>query len=152
MTLAARRLATTAVTMLAVISPWTADAAADPVIAAAGDIACDPSDPGYNGGRGTAHRCRQRATSNLLVGAGLAAVLPLGDIQYDSPSASNLRAVYNRTWGRVKSISHPMLGNHDGAGNSYFDYFNGGVRRTGAPAGVGGATTATTSAPGISSR
>lgn len=119
------RLVTTAVTMLAVIGPWTADAAADPVIAAAGDIACDPSDPGYNGGRGTAHRCRQRATSDLLVGAGLAAVLPLGDIQYDSPSASNLKAVYNRTWGRVKSISHPVLGNHDGAGNSYFDYFNG---------------------------
>jgi hypothetical protein len=111
--------------MLAVIGPWTADAAADPVIAAAGDIACDPSDPGYNGGRGTAHRCRQRATSDLLVGAGLAAVLPLGDIQYDSPSASNLKAVYNRTWGRVRSISHPVLGNHDGAGNSYFDYFNG---------------------------
>jgi hypothetical protein len=113
------------VTVLAVIGPWAADAAADPLIAAAGDIACDPSDPGYNGGRGTAHRCRQRATSNLLVGAGLAAVLPLGDIQYDSPSASNLRAVYDRTWGRVKSISHPILGNHDGAGNSYFDYFNG---------------------------
>ena len=85
-------VATTAATVLAVIGPWTADAAADPVIAAAGDIACDPSDPGYNGGRGTAHRCRQRATSDLLVGAGLAAVLPLGDIQYDSPSASNLKA------------------------------------------------------------
>src|SRR5215208_6813704 len=125
MTRAARRLATTAVTVLAVIGLGTADAAADPVIAAAGDIACGPSDPGYNGGRGTARRCRQRATSDLLVGAGLAAVLPLGDIQYDSPSASNLKAVYNRTWGRVRSISHPVLGNHDGAGSSYFDYFNG---------------------------
>ena len=59
------------------------------------------------------------------MGAGLAAVLPLGDIQYDSPSAANLNAVYNPTWGRVKSISRPMLGNHDGAGAAYFDYFNG---------------------------
>src|SRR5215207_11399841 len=107
MILAARRLATTAATMLAVIGPWTADAAADPVIAAAGDIACDPSDPGYNGGRGTAHRCRQRATSDLFVGAGLAAVLPLGDIQYYSPAASTLKTVYNRTWGRVKQNSRP---------------------------------------------
>src|ERR671939_466806 len=56
----------------------------DPVIGAAGDIACDPSDPGYNGGAGTSDRCQQRATSNLLVGAALSAVLPLGDIQYDS--------------------------------------------------------------------
>jgi calcineurin-like phosphoesterase family protein len=122
---APRRLATTAGIILAVIGPWTSEAAAAPVIAAAGDIACDPSDPGYNGGRGTAHRCRQRATADLLVGARLAAVLPLGDIQYDSPSASNLKAVYDRTWGRVRSISRPVLGNHDGTGSSYFDYFNG---------------------------
>jgi acid phosphatase type 7 len=99
--------------------------AADPVIAAAGDIACAPTDPGYHGGTGTATRCRQRATSDLLVGRGLAAVLPVGDIQYDSPTAANLKAVYDPTWGRVKSISHPVLGNHDGAGASYFDYFNG---------------------------
>jgi hypothetical protein len=102
-----------------------ADASADPVIAAAGDIACAPTDPGYNAGNGTASRCRQRATSNLLVGAGLAAVLPLGDVQYDSPSAANLKAVYDPTWGRVKSISRPIIGNHDGSGASYFDYFNG---------------------------
>jgi Calcineurin-like phosphoesterase len=101
------------------------DARADPVIAAAGDIACDPTDPGYNGGNGTAGRCRQRATSDLLVGAGLAAVLPLGDIQYDSPTAARLNAVYHPTWGRVKSISRPVIGNHDGAGAGYFDYFNG---------------------------
>jgi hypothetical protein len=95
------------------------------VIAAAGDIACDPTDPGYNGGNGTSDRCRQRATSDLLVGAGLSAVLPLGDIQYDAPTASNLKAVYDPTWGRVKSISRPILGNHDGSGTAYFDYFNG---------------------------
>ena len=63
-------------------------------------------------------------------------MLPLGDIQYDSPSASNLKAVYDRTWGRVKSISRPVLGNHDGSGGSYFDYFNGpgrGKGRAGRP-------------------
>jgi acid phosphatase type 7 len=100
-------------------------AAADPVIAAAGDIACDPSDSGYNGGAGTATRCRQRATSNLLVGAGLQWVLPLGDIQYDSASTENIMAVYHPTWGRVKSISRPVIGNHEGSGNDYYDYFNG---------------------------
>jgi hypothetical protein len=119
-----RRLLLAAAVIAAVANPSPAGAA-DPVIAAAGDIACAPTDPGYNGGSGTATRCRQRATSNLLVGAGLAAVLPIGDIQYDSPTAANLKAVYDPTWGRVKSISHPAIGNHDGAGASYFDYFNG---------------------------
>jgi hypothetical protein len=120
----ARRLFLVAAT-LAVMANGSPAGAADPVIAAAGDIACAPTDPGYNGGNGTATRCRQRATSDLLVGAGLSAVLPLGDIQYDSPSATNLKAVYDPTWGRVKSISRPVLGNHDGAGASYFSYFNG---------------------------
>jgi Calcineurin-like phosphoesterase len=121
----ARRLLTAAAAGAALMGVPAANAYADPVIAAAGDIACDPSDPGYNGGSGTSDRCRQRATSDLLVGAGLSAVLPLGDIQYDAPSASNLAEVYDPTWGRVKSISRPILGNHDGTGTSYFNYFNG---------------------------
>ena len=121
----ARRLLTAAAATAALAGMPPADALADPVIAAAGDIGCDPTDPGYKGGNGTTDRCRQRATSDLLVGAGLAAVLPLGDIQYDSPSAANLQKVYDPTWGRVKSISRPILGNHDGSGAAYFDYFNG---------------------------
>jgi acid phosphatase type 7 len=108
-----------------VSAAWAAPAAADPVIAAAGDIACDPEDPGYNNGSGTADRCQQRATSDLLVGRQLSAVLPLGDLQYTAASAANLRAVYDPTWGRVKSISRPILGNHESAGTAYFDYFNG---------------------------
>ena len=103
----------------------TAAASADPVIAAAGDIACAPDDLDYNGGAGTATRCRQRATSDLLVGAGLAAVLPLGDIQYPISSLARIKAVYDPTWGRVKSITRPVLGNHEGGWMSYFSYFNG---------------------------
>jgi acid phosphatase type 7 len=121
----ARRL-TAAVAIAAAVAPVSAgEAVADPVIAAAGDIACDPLDPGYNGGNGTSDRCRQRATSDLLVGGGIDAVLMLGDMQYDSPTAANLAAVYDPTWGRVKSITRPVLGNHEGAGTGYFNYFNG---------------------------
>jgi acid phosphatase type 7 len=100
-------------------------AAQDPVIAAAGDIACDPHDPGYNGGRGTTDRCQQKATSDLLVGSGLTAVLVLGDMQYNAASAANIAAVYNPTWGRVQSISHPTLGEHEGTASAYFNYWNG---------------------------
>ena len=108
-------------TCAALTAGSVAEATADPVIAAAGDIACDPDNPDH----GTGDFCRQRATSDLLVGAGLAAVLPLGDIQYNSASLENIMAVYDPTWGRVKSISRPVLGNHEGGWGDYFDYFNG---------------------------
>ncbi|HEY4596523.1 MAG TPA: hypothetical protein VIJ02_09005, partial [Thermoanaerobaculia bacterium] len=56
--------------------------AADPVVAAAGDIACEPSNPNFNGGNGTAVACRMKDTSDLLLGGGYDAVLLLGDNQY----------------------------------------------------------------------
>lgn len=98
---------------------------ADPVVAAAGDIACDPDDSGFNGGLGTSTRCRQRYTSDRLVRAGLARVLALGDNQYDSGSLADFRVSYDPSWGRVKSMTRPVLGNHEGYGTGYFDYFNG---------------------------
>jgi acid phosphatase type 7 len=118
-------VARTLTVALAMIAAFPAGGAADPVIMAAGDIACDPDDPDYNGGVGTVGHCRQGATSDLLVATPLDAVLPLGDIQYDSASLANINAVYAPSWGRVKSISRPILGNHEGAGMGFFDYFNG---------------------------
>jgi acid phosphatase type 7 len=121
------RRISTAMAIAAAVVPCSASRAVaqDPVIAAAGDIACDPADPGYNGGNGTADRCQQKATSDLLVGGGLSAVLMLGDMQYDSPTADRIAAVYHPTWGRMKSITRPVIGNHEGAGAGYFNYFNG---------------------------
>ncbi len=98
----------------------------DPVIAAAGDIACGSSDPNYNGGNGTATACRQKYTSNLLVGTGLTAVLTLGDNMQSDPSPTGFATVYNPTWGRVKSITHPEAGNHDygySGAKGYYGYF-----------------------------
>jgi calcineurin-like phosphoesterase family protein len=119
-------VARTLTVALGLITAFSAEAAADPVIMAAGDIACDPTDPGYNGGAGSADRCHQQATSDLLLSTPLDAVLPLGDIQYDSATTARIDAVYAPTWGRVKSISRPILGNHEpGGATGYFDYFNG---------------------------
>ena len=88
-------------------------AGADPVIAAAGDIACDPADANYNAGIGSDDSCHQKTTSDLMVGANLAAVLPLGDNQYECGGLNALYQSYDSTWGRLKSISHPVIGNHD---------------------------------------
>jgi hypothetical protein len=108
------------------------------VIAAAGDIACSPRDPDFKGGAGTAITCRQRATSDLLVGAGLSAVLALGDNQYECAGVADFAGSFNASWGRVKSLIRPTPGNHeyisanpDGYGGTgctsgaqgYFSYF-----------------------------
>lgn len=78
-----------------------------PVIAAAGDIACDPSSASYDGGRGTASECRQLATARFLVAGRYAAVLTLGDDQYDAGAYPAYLASYDQSWGRVKSITRP---------------------------------------------
>src|SRR5918994_6257785 len=88
-------------------------AASDPVIAAAGDISCDPGSPSFNGGNGSATACRQKYTSDLLVNAGLAAVLPLGDVQYFCGGYQAYLQSYDLSWGRVKNITRPVVGNHE---------------------------------------
>jgi hypothetical protein len=97
----------------------------DPVVAAAGDIACAPP------ATGTASGCHHRDTSDLLVAGGYDAVLPLGDVQYECGQASAYRSVYDPTWGRVKAVTRPAVGDNEYTGNGcstagasgYFGYF-----------------------------
>jgi hypothetical protein len=96
------------------------------VIAAAGDIACDPADANFNGGNGTPAACRMKATSDLLVGAGYAAVLLLGDNQYEDGAVAKYQASYDPSWGRVKPITRPAPGNHEyvtAGAAGYYAYF-----------------------------
>jgi hypothetical protein len=113
----------------------------DPIVAAAGDIACDPASRFFSGGVGQGNRCQQLATSNLLLKTDLSAVLALGDIQYEDGRLAKFTQAFDPTWGRVKPLIRPVLGNHDyripNAGG-YFDYFNG-VGRTVGQAGERGA-------------
>ncbi len=90
-----------------------AAAASDPVIAAAGDIACDPATSVFNGGLGTSTSCNEEYTSNLLVNGGFNAVLSLGDNQYYCGGYQAFLESYDPSWGRVKSITHPVVGNHE---------------------------------------
>jgi hypothetical protein len=103
--------------------PWT-----DPVIAAAGDIACDPASASFNAGLGTANSCRQKYTADLLGTTPLAGVLALGDNQYEQGGLSQYAASYELSWGLFKNLTYPTVGNHEygttGAAG-YFDYFNG---------------------------
>jgi hypothetical protein len=122
------RFVSISVAMVALSTVATPKAVADPVIAAAGDIACSPSSQYFNGGAGTATKCRQRYTSDLLVNADLSGVLALGDEQYDTGTLSGFTKSYDQSWGRVKPITFPAAGNHEyktGGAQGYFDYFNG---------------------------
>lgn len=101
------------VALALVVLPSRSTAQSDPVIAAAGDIACDPASPGFKNGQGTAGSCRQMATSDLLVDAGLSAVFALGDLQYYCGSHEAFLESYEPSWGRVKNITHPVVGNHE---------------------------------------
>ncbi|MEA2579544.1 MAG: hypothetical protein QOE83_436 [Actinomycetota bacterium] len=99
----------------------------DPVIAAAGDIACDPSNPYFNKGMGSNGWCLASKTGNLIAHLGPNAVLPLGDAQYNTGKLGQYNASYALSWGGYLPASHPVPGNHDyessSSANGYFDYF-----------------------------
>ena len=96
------------------------------LLVAAGDIACNPLDRQFGVGLGEETGCKQQATSDLVLGLHPAAVLPLGDTQYQHGTYQGFLTSYAPTWGRFRSISHPVIGNHEydtphAAG--YFAYF-----------------------------
>jgi Calcineurin-like phosphoesterase len=118
----------------------------DPVLVAAGDIACDPLNSKFLNGVGTADACRQKVVSDLFVtDSAVRAVAALGDIQYYCGGAAAFAASYDLSWGRLKPLTRPTVGNHEyltsgtsatdcdptGQAAGYFNYF-------GAAAGVPG--------------
>src|SRR4051794_17937990 len=122
-----RQLVAVAIAAGVMAAPASA-AAADPVIAAAGDIACDPAGSYFNAGAGDATHCRQQATSDLLAAGSYAQVLPLGDEQYENGDLAKFQSSYDPSWGRVRALTRPVVGNHEyetAAAAGYFDYFNG---------------------------
>jgi len=101
--------------------------AGDPVIAAAGDIACGQSSSG----------CGYVQTSDLLLQIDPDRVIPLGDLQYDDGDYDDFLQFYDPSWGRLKARTKPVPGNHEyqtSGAAGYFDYFNGAGNATG-PAG-----------------
>ena len=90
----------------------------DPVIVAAGDIAC-------NSGAGSS-TCHYQATSDLVMAINPDAVLTLGDNQYQNGELANDNTYEEPTWGRAFDKTYPSPGNHEygtpfAAG--YFDYY-----------------------------
>ena len=97
-------------------------------VVAVGDISCQPDNPNYNNNEGTKAACRSKATSDLTLRLKPAVVLALGDEQYRSGTLNDFQAAYDKTWGRLKSVTKPVPGNHE-YGNfgaaGYYSYFGG---------------------------
>ena len=117
-----------------------ATAKRETVIAAVGDIACDPADPKFNNGNGTKHNCAAERTSDaVLADASVQRLLLLGDYQYHCSDPADWKVSYTRTWGRLNHPIHPVAGNHEyltgpdpfgdlcpaenATAEPYFDYF-----------------------------
>ncbi|MDQ6838685.1 MAG: hypothetical protein M3137_10220, partial [Actinomycetota bacterium] len=118
----------------------------DPVLVAAGDIACSPSDSAFAGNDGTS--CQMRATANEIASIAPQYLLPIGDTQYNDfsmpqgtqPTSADYANSYDPTWGRLGArvpglTVRPVAGNHEygdvvdsdqpplASGQTYFDNF-----------------------------
>jgi hypothetical protein len=110
--------------------PSHAARADDPLIAAAGDIACAEAEAARVTLKQEVHRCSEGLTADVMSRFRLTAVLPLGDLQYQCGKSADFASSYGQTWGRFKDISHPVVGNHEYGricgrddASAYFDYF-----------------------------
>ena len=72
-----------------------------------GDIACKVGDAV------TGTKCQQQATSNVAVQANPQAVLVLGDDQYECGALSDFTGSYGPSWGQLKGVTYPVIGNHE---------------------------------------
>ncbi|RNL60536.1 alkaline phosphatase [Nocardioides marmoriginsengisoli] len=97
-------------------------------IVAVGDIACAP------GSKVTATKCQQAATAAISRKLRPTRVLALGDLQYPDGTYRQFLGSYAKSWGKQRSITYPVAGNHEyhtrGAAG-YYRYFK--YRQPGAP-------------------
>ena len=87
-------------------------------IAAAGDVSC-----GQNSGGAS---CQQAQTAAVINAGNYAAVLALGDLQYERGALAEFQKFYDASWGAFKAITHPAVGNHEyltSKAAGYFTYF-----------------------------
>lgn len=124
---AALAIASPAPAVMGAVSPRAAVTAStsDPVIAAAGDIACEP------GKSATAKLCRYADVGKAIAAGGYDAVLALGDQQYTCGTLSQYMGSYDKTWGAFLSSTLPAPGDQDYASTcgtatdagGYWSYF-----------------------------
>ncbi|HEY3312611.1 MAG TPA: DNRLRE domain-containing protein [Anaerolineales bacterium] len=100
-------------TVTATLTATSSPSSSDPVIAAAGDIACDPASSSFRGGLGSTSSCHMLQTASLITAIKPGSVVTLGDTQYYCGSLAAFNQSYDLSWGQFKPITHPSVGNHE---------------------------------------
>jgi hypothetical protein len=97
---------------------------------AAGDISCNAAQQANAEQTGDPDACHQAETADIAEELDPDAVAVLGDNQYQFGELANFNSMYDPTWGRVKDITFPAIGNHEYEGDperdtapGYFAYF-----------------------------
>ncbi len=105
--------------------------AADPVLVAAGDVACDPASSGYNGRNGTTPpgetpgRCHMKYTAELIDAIAPGYVLGWATCRTTTATLPSSTSPTGPPGGHI-SMTYPAPGNHeyeDNLAEGYFDYF-----------------------------
>lgn len=78
-------------------------------VVAVGDMVCDPTDPGV----GSSTECKSQEVSDIAVGLQPDGFLGLGDYVYEVPKTDTYQEVYAPSWGRLRDITVPALGNQE---------------------------------------
>jgi acid phosphatase type 7 len=102
------------------------DGPRDPILMAAGDIACKPSSRSSRGGQGSPQKCHMLTTADLIQQIHPDVALTLGDNQYAAGALEEYQQVFDLSWGRFKTIIHPVAGNHEyhlAGATDYYAYF-----------------------------
>lgn len=89
-------------------------------VVAAGDMVCAPEDPGIGDG------CRYQEVSDLAVAQQPDVMFGLGDYVYEVPKADSYRDDYGPSWGRLRDITIPVVGNQEfkvNKANTFHEYF-----------------------------
>jgi hypothetical protein len=125
-------------------NPWPYNATGPaPVLAAVGDISCQPGSPVEaekttdtcdQGSGSTVRDAAQNATAEQVEAMKPALVAVLGDEQYQNGYYSDFEGSFDKYWGAFKFLQRPSPGNHEFYDNhgqtgvrglGYFDYYNG---------------------------
>ncbi|HZV80065.1 MAG TPA: metallophosphoesterase [Candidatus Binatus sp.] len=113
--------------ILALLITPTAGPAKDPVVAAVGDLVCDPRPHVLGDIEDVLGGCESTQAFALVRHQNLAAILLLGDLQYEDGALDAFKTAYAKTWGNLNSIARPTPGNHEyrtsPTADGYFAYF-----------------------------